>query len=264
MGASRLFPARLFERAPAGCSHGAAASIAALKGYVMTATHPREHESTAVPRRLRVIVAAADPARRRAVRDALGAAARIVVVADARDEVETLELARWYRPEVVLVELALPPRGAAIREILAIAPCAVIVLAPDRDDGPAGLRALRAGARGFVSLPWDADTLAASVRAVADGEVAISARLAMALVEGVRALPDVRGLRPVRSALTGREWEVLELLGSGASTQEIADALLVTRDTVYGHIKRILRKLGVRTRQEAVSAARALRRPLRA
>ena len=229
----------------------------------MTRTHQRDLKSTAGLRRIRVIVAAADPALRRAVRDALGGSAQIVVVADARDEVETLELARWYRPEVVLVDLALPPR-AAIREILAIAPCAVVVLAPDRDDGPAGLRALRAGARGFVSLPRDADTLAASLCAVSGGEVAISARLAMALVEGVRALPDVRGLRPVRSALTAREWEVLDLLGAGASTQEIAEALLVTRDTVYGHVKRILRKLGVRTRQEAVSAARMLRRPIRA
>ena len=173
-------------------------------------------------------------------------------------------MARWYRPEVVLVDLALPPARRGDPEILAVAPCAVVVLAPDRDDGPAGLRALRAGARGFVSLPRDADTLAASLHAVADGEVAISARLVMALVEGLRALPDARGLRPVRSALTDREWEVLDLLGAGASTQEIADALLVTRDTVYGHIKRIMRKLDVRTRQEAVSAARALRWPIRA
>ena len=199
---------------------------------------------------------------RRAVRDALAAAPCIVVAADARDEVETLELARWYRPEVVLVDLALPPRGAAVAEILAVAPCVVVVLAPDRDDGPAGLRALRAGARGFVSLPQDAEALAALLHAVADGEVAISPRLVMHLVEGLRALPDPHGLRPVRSPLTDREWQVLDLLGAGASTQEIADALLVTRDTVYGHIKRILRKLGVRTRQEAVSAARALRTPI--
>ena len=230
----------------------------------MTRTHQGDVESTGSVRRLRVVVAAADPARRRAVRDALAGSPRIVVAADARDAVETLELARWYRPEVVLVDLALPPRGAAIGEILAIAACAVVVLAPDRDDGPAGLSALRAGARGFVSLPRDADTLASSVHAVADGEVAISARLVMALVEGVRALPDPRGLRPVRSALTDREWQVLDLMGEGASTQEIADALRVTRDTVYGHIKRIMRKLGVRTRQEAVSAARALRTPIRA
>ena len=84
----------------------------------------------------------------------------------------------------------------------------------------------------------------------------------MALVVGLRAHPDPHGLRPVRSALTDREWEVLDLIGAGASTREIAEALLVTRDTVYGHVKRILRKLGVRTRQEAVTAGRALRTPI--
>jgi DNA-binding NarL/FixJ family response regulator len=224
----------------------------------------RDAETTGSVGRLRVVVAAADPAQRRAVRDALAGSRRIVVVADARDEVETLELTRWYRPDVVLVDLALPPHGAVVAKILAAAPCAVVVLAADRDDGPAGLRSLRAGARGFVSLPHDADTLAASLRAVADGEVAISPRLVMALVVGLRALPDPHGLRPVRSALTDREWEVLDLLRAGASTKEIADALLVTRDTVYGHVKRILRKLGVRTRQEAVTAAGALRASSRA
>jgi NarL family two-component system response regulator LiaR len=222
----------------------------------------RNAKPTTGVRRLRVVVAAADAAQRRAVRDALAGSPHIVVAADSRDEVETLELTRWYRPELVLVDLALPPRGAPVAKILAAATCAVVVLAPDRDDGPAGLGALRAGARGFVSLPQDADTLALSLRAVADGEVAISPRLVMALVVGLRALPDPHGLRPVRSVLTDREWEVLDLLGAGASTQEIADALLVTRDTVYGHVKRILRKLGARTREEAVTAGRALRTPI--
>lgn len=230
----------------------------------MTATDQRDAEPTGTAGRLRVVVAAADPAQRRAVRDALAGSRHIVVAADARTEVEMLELTRWYRPDIVVVDLALPPLGTTVAKILAVAACAVVVLAPDRDDGPAGLRALRAGARGVVSLPRDAVTLAASLRAVADGEVAISPLLVMALVVSLRALPEPRGLRPVRSALTDREWEVLDLLGAGASTKEIADALLVTRDTVYGHVKRILRKLGVRTRQEAVIAAGALRTPIRA
>ena len=184
----------------------------------MTPPHQRNAKTPAGLRRVRVVVAAADPALRRAVRDARAGSPSIVVAADARDEVETLELTRWYRPEIVLVDLALPPRGAAVSKILAVATCAVVVLAPDGDDGPAGL--------------------------------------------GSRAHPDPHGLRPVRSALTDREWEVLDLIGAGASTREIAEALLVTRDTVYGHVKRILRKLGVRTRQEAVTAGRALRTPI--
>ena len=206
---------------------------------------------------MRALVAGGDGALRRAARDALAGHAGIVVVADAPSELEALELVRWYRPEVVLAD-----RSVAISAILAAARCAVVVLAPDADDGPAGLRALRAGARGVVSLPRDASTLADCVRAVAEGDVAVSPRLVMALVERLRALPEPGGLRPVRSALTAREWEVLDLLASGAGTQEIAETLQIARETVYGHVKRILRKLGVRSRQEAVSAARALRTPI--
>ena len=225
----------------------------------MTCTRDHDVEPTGDGRRVRVVVASADQALRRAVRDALAQSPQIVVAADARDEVEALELTRWYRPEVVLVDLALPPRGAPVGEILAVAPCAVVVLAPDRDDGPAGLRSLRAGGRGVVSLPRDADALDASLRAVVAGEVAISGRLAMALVEELRGQPDPSGLRPVRSSLTARQWEVLDLLGAGATTLQIAQALRVTRETVYGHVKHILRKLDVRTREEAVRAARELR-----
>jgi two-component system, NarL family, response regulator LiaR len=67
------------------------------------------------------------------------------------------------------------------------------------------------------------------------------------------------GMRPVRSALTPREWEVLDLLTTGASTQEISKELVVSVDTVQTHIKHILRKLRVHSRAEAIARARVLR-----
>ena len=83
----------------------------------------------------------------------------------------------------------------------------------------------------------------------------------MALVELARS--DV-GMRPVRSALTPREWEVLDLMVTGASTEEISKDLVVSLETARSHIKHILQKLGVHTRAQAIARARELRRHPRA
>ena len=68
------------------------------------------------------------------------------------------------------------------------------------------------------------------------------------------------GLGPVRSRLTSREWEVIDLLGEGADTQRIAEHLVLSPATVYSHVKSLLRKLGVHSRREAVMEAERLRK----
>ena len=67
------------------------------------------------------------------------------------------------------------------------------------------------------------------------------------------------GLRPVRSTLTDREWEVLDLVAGGSSTEEIARTLVLSTETVRSHLKNLYRKLGVRSRDQAAEAARRLR-----
>ena len=82
----------------------------------------------------------------------------------------------------------------------------------------------------------------------------------MALVESHRRPLHVgAGLRPVRSELTDREWEVLDMLSSGARTEEIAQALVLSPETVRSHMKNLYRKLEVRSREQAVEAAHRLR-----
>jgi ATP/maltotriose-dependent transcriptional regulator MalT len=77
-----------------------------------------------------------------------------------------------------------------------------------------------------------------------------------------RTRPDGVGIRPVRSRLTPREWEVLDLLCTGQSTDDIANALVLSSETVRSHIKNLLRKLGVSSRQAAVEEARRMRADL--
>jgi DNA-binding NarL/FixJ family response regulator len=221
-----------------------------------------ELASLGTPERIRVIVAHADPAMRRAVRDVLADATDFVVVADAGDGVTAVELALFYRPEIVLLDVTMPRRDGitAAGQIVAAAPLVNVVMLCGRDDPDIAVAALRVGACGFFSEVVDLRALAPALRAVAAGGAAVSASLAMHLIELVRetAAPGV-GMRPVKSALTNREWEVLDMICAGMSTREIADALFLTDDTVYGHVKNLLRKLGVKSRSEAVSAAGMLR-----
>jgi DNA-binding NarL/FixJ family response regulator len=82
----------------------------------------------------------------------------------------------------------------------------------------------------------------------------------MRLVDTVRRVrEDGLGIRPVRSKLTPREWEVLDLLCQGLSTDEVADVLVLSPETVRSHVKSLLRKLDVRSRREAIEAAKRMR-----
>jgi DNA-binding NarL/FixJ family response regulator len=137
----------------------------------------------------------------------------------------------------------------------------VILTATPHDDE--ALAAVRMGAAGYLSKDVELETLPRILRGVAYGEAAFSRRLAMMLAESYRRGSRAgAGLRPVRSTLTVREWEVLDLLASGARTEEIAPTLVLSTETVRSHLKNVYRKLSVRSRAEAVDAAERLRDPV--
>jgi DNA-binding NarL/FixJ family response regulator len=225
--------------------------------------------STAGPRvdaerPLRVIIADDDALARRMLRDALQAAG-VVVIAEAADGREAQELVGHYKPDVVLIDVVMPGVDGleATRRIVERSPqCKVVVLSAT-EDAELGLVALRAGAVGFLSKRVAPDALPRALRAARDGEAVVSRWMTMSLVEVVRRVrDDGAGLRPVRSPLTSREWEVLDLLCEGSATDVIAGRLFLSEETVRSHVKNILRKLGVRSRSEAVARARRLRTEL--
>jgi DNA-binding NarL/FixJ family response regulator len=135
-----------------------------------------------------------------------------------------------------------------------------IVLLTGSADDTLGLRGLRAGAAGFLTKDMELTSLTRALRGSLAGEAAISRRLAMQLIRQYRSVPAGGvGLRPVRSQLTGREWEVLDLLSGGATNDDIARQLVLSSETVRSHLKNLYRKLGVRSREEAVQAAGRMR-----
>jgi len=221
---------------------------------------PESRAEQARPR-LKIIIADDDPLARRVVRDALQAAG-VIVIAEASNGREAVELARHYRPDVVLMDIIMPGiDGLQATRLLAqqVPETAVLVLTASGDEDT-GMLALRCGAAGFLSKDLDIGALPRALHGVRDGEAAISRQLTMRLVERFRRTrTDGAGLRPVQSVLSGREWEVLDRLCAGASTDDIADALVLSTETVRSHIKNILRKLRVSSRAEAIAVARDLR-----
>ena len=128
------------------------------------------------------------------------------------------------------------------------------------DDDEIGLLGLRAGASGFLAKDVDIDVLPQALQGALSGEAAISRKLSMRLVEQLRRAPDgVGGLRPVKSPLTPREWEVIDLLAQTKTTDQIAELLVLSSETVRSHVKNILRKLDARSREEAVAIAQRMR-----
>jgi two-component system, NarL family, response regulator LiaR len=214
------------------------------------------------PERLRLIIADPDPLARRVIRDSLQDDRSFIITAEAKDGVEVVELAVHYRPDLVLMEVGLPGLDgiAACREIVTRAPGVRVVMFSVPQDREVEMRALRAGASGFLSKNTAIDSVGRALRSVAEGEAAVSRSLATHLIEVLRRTAENgTGMRPVKSPLTTREWEVLDLICGGESTRDISTQLFLSEDTVYSHTKSILRKLGVHSRADAVIVAGELR-----
>ena len=209
----------------------------------------------------RVLVAAADPLVRRALQTILGGAG-FEIVAETSSAEEALAAVAKRNPHVALIDVILED-GDGLETAETIArdspDTRVIVLSAAEDDTKA-VRALRAGARGYLRKDIELEALPRAVTGVMAGEAAISRRLTMRIVDELRKTPSIGpGLRPTVSELTPREWQVLDLLTTGSSTADIAIDLVLSPETVLTHVKNILKKLGVHSRRDAIREADRLR-----
>jgi len=219
-------------------------------------------DSTEPKQVLRALIADDDPLARRVIKDALESGS-VRVIAEARDGRQAVELALYHRPDVVVMDVVMPGLDGitATRNIITELPDqVVVVLTGGGADEELGIQALRAGATGYLSKDIDISALPRVVAAAHTGEAVVSRQMTMRLIEHARRTGDgTAGMRPVRSPLTSREWEVIDLLQAGRSTEEIAEALVLSTETVRSHIKNLRRKLNVRSREEAVAAADRMR-----
>ena len=212
--------------------------------------------------RARVLVADPDPLARRALTDAVREDGGFLVIGQAADAVEAVELACHYRPDLVLLAAHLPNADAiAICErIVRASPVTRVVILATEPDVELEMRAVRAGASGYVVKSDETESIGRALSVVIAGHAIVSPELTAVLVDRLRRTPEGgTGTRPVKSALTDREWEVLDLICGGATTREIADSLYLSPETVNSHAKSVLKKLGVHSRAAAVEAASMLR-----
>ena len=189
-------------------------------------------------------------------------AAGFTVIAEAKNGREAVELVLHYGPDVVVMDVVMPELDGllATRQILSATPDQLVVVLTGGDERELGLPALQAGAVGFLSKEIDIDALPRALEGVLRGEAAISREMTRRLVESYRgAAHGTAGLRPIRSPLTAREWDVIDLLTPDRSPQHVADTLVLSPETVRSHIKNIMKKLDVHSRADAVVAAGRLR-----
>jgi DNA-binding NarL/FixJ family response regulator len=176
------------------------------------------------------------------------------VVAEATDGAEALACVRQHRPDVVLMDIRMPRVDGltATRQVLSLpSPPRVLVLTTfDRNEWV--FDALRAGASGFLLKDVRASQLADAIRTVAAGESLLAPSITRRLIEDfVRARPSAPPAQRPES-LTDREVEVLRLVAGGLSNAEIADKLVIGHSTVKTHVNRVLTKLDLRDRTQAV------------
>jgi DNA-binding NarL/FixJ family response regulator len=210
---------------------------------------------------MRAIIADDDPFARRVIKAALQEHG-IVVIAEATTGREALELTLHYGPDIVLLDIVMPELDgiATTERILLQRPDQLVVILTGADQEDLAIRALRAGAVGYLTKDLDVDALPRALEGVLAGEAAISRGLARRLIEHLRDIPEgAAGLRPIKSPLTAREWEVVDLLAQRRSTEEMAHELVLATETVRSHVKNLMRKLGVRSREDAVAAAQRMR-----
>jgi DNA-binding NarL/FixJ family response regulator len=195
---------------------------------------------------IRIMIVDDHPVVRRGFAGMIATEPEMLVVAEAGDGGQAVEFFRKHHPDVTLMDLRMPRMGGvqAITEIRKEFPRSRFIVLTTYDGDEDIYSALRAGAQGYLLKDMYCDEIIEAIKAVHAGLRRIPPQVAMRLAE-----------RPLASALSSRELEVLELIAAGRSNKEIADLLGITEPTVKGHVSNILSKLSVSDRTQAVTAA---------
>ncbi|MEN8614126.1 response regulator transcription factor [Dehalogenimonas sp. THU2] len=175
------------------------------------------------------------------------------VVAEASDGVEAVELARVYRPDVIVMDIAMPNMNdiEATKQVKKILPTTAVLILTAYDSDQYIMALLEAGAAGYLLKNVRGNQLIDAIRAVHSGESILQPSTTRRVIDQLKSKPIKPDEGP-SATLTEREMEVLKLAAKGVSNKDIADQLFVSSRTVQTHLSNIFKKLEVASRTEAI------------
>ncbi len=176
----------------------------------------------------------------------------------AADAMAGIDLAREHEPDLVMLDLLMPGMSGleVVATIIKASPRSRVVLLTASESAEDLLAAVKAGASGYLTKNTPLPRLVSAMREVLDGGAAVSPAMGGKLFSALRDLLRHDGATSIRRPeLTGREIEVLGLVGEGKTSREIAEQLFISENTVRNHVRNILDKLGMKSRFEAVNWA---------
>jgi DNA-binding NarL/FixJ family response regulator len=204
---------------------------------------------------IRVLLVDDDALMRAGLASILSSDAAVDVVGEAADGRDAVERVDALRPVVVLMDVRMPEVDGitATRDVVAASPDTRVVILTTFEDDEYIFGALTAGASGFLLKRTTPESLIEAIKAVAAGDSLLSPSVTRRVIDRMAALPSGEALLDRRlEELTARERDVLEQIARGLSNAEIAGVLVIEESTVKTHVKRILLKLGLRDRVQAV------------
>jgi DNA-binding NarL/FixJ family response regulator len=204
--------------------------------------------------RVRVVLVDDDDLMRAGLRSVLSSDETIEVVGDAGDGREAVTRIRELHPDLVLMDIRMPNLDgiSATREVLSAAPDVKVVVLTTFEQDDYIFDALSAGASGFLLKRTQPEELIAAIHTVAEGDSLLSPSVTRRVIDRMASQPTPVAASRRLDELTPREREVLELIARGLSNREIAEAFVIEESTVKTHVKRILMKLRLRDRVQAV------------
>ena len=202
---------------------------------------------------IRIVLADDHTIVREGLKQLLGAAGDLEVVGEASNGGEVLDRVRALDFELLLLDMSMPGRSGIelIKQVRSEKPRLRILVLSMHEENQYAVRAIRAGAAGYLTKESAAKKLVEAIRKVAGGGAFISAEVAQQLALG--AMPDVEG--PPHAALSDREFQIFRLIADGLSVSDIAERLSLSVKTVSTHKANILRKMNMSTQAELIRYA---------